>query len=109
VASDARELSRRLPTSVTEDDEGAAQIVADAMRPLIFDVEQLLDERRWSEALAELKEGDDAFADERWRDAVREYYRAVESGLKYRLQEAGVSSARRARFGSSPQPRPSTT
>lgn len=91
VASDARELSRTLPMSVTEDDEGAAQIVADAMRPLILDVEQLLDERGWSEALAELKEGDNAFADERWRDAVREYYRAVESGLKYRLQEAGVS------------------
>jgi hypothetical protein len=91
VASDAGELSRRLPMSVTEDDEGAAQIVADAMRPLLLDVEQLLDERRWSEALAELEKGGDAFADERWRDAVREYYRAVESGLKYRLQEAGVS------------------
>ena len=93
VASDPHELAKALPVSATEDDEGAEQIVADAMRALIFDVEQLLDARGWSEALAELKEGDDAFADERWRDAVREYYRAVESGLKYRLAEAGATFA----------------
>jgi hypothetical protein len=90
VATDPNLLARTLPISATEDDEGAAQIVSDALRPLIFDVEQLLEERGWSEARAELKEGDNAFADERWRDAVREYYRAVESGLKYRLNEARV-------------------
>jgi hypothetical protein len=79
--------------SATEDDEGAAQIVSDAMQTLILDVEQLLKARGWSEALAELKEGDDAFAEERWRDAVRECYRAAESGLKYRLVEAGAPFA----------------
>jgi hypothetical protein len=44
----------------------------------------VLDERGWSEALAELKEGDDAFADEPWRDAVREYDRAVEDRTRAR-------------------------
>lgn len=93
VTTDPNELAKTLPVSGTEDDEGAEQIVADAMRTLIFDVEQLLEARGWSEALAELKEGDDAFAYERWRDAVREYYRAAESGLKYRLAEADATFA----------------
>jgi hypothetical protein len=96
VATHPDELAKTLPVSAIEDDEGAEQIVADAMQTLIFDVEQLLEARGWLEALAELKEGDDAFADERWRDAVREYYRAVESGLKYRLAEVGATFAHSA-------------
>lgn len=90
VASDPREVARTLPVSSTEDDEGTAQLVADAMGQLILDVEQLLGERGWAEALRELREGDDAFAEGRWRDAVREYYRAVESALKYRLAETSI-------------------
>lgn len=93
VATDPNELAKTLPVTPTEDDDGAAQIVSDAMQTLILDVEQLLEARGWSEALGELKEGDDAFAEERWRDAVREYYRAAESGLKYRLVEAGATFA----------------
>jgi HEPN domain len=91
VATDACGLARALPLTAADDAEIGSEIVSDALRPLILDCEQLLRERGWTEASAELDEGDRAFADERWRDAVREYYRAVESGLKYRLTEAGVT------------------
>jgi hypothetical protein len=90
IATDPRELSRLLPLNGADDAEIGAEIVNDAMRPLILDCEQLLRERGWTEALNELEEGDTAFSDERWRDAVREYYRSVESGLKYRLSEAAL-------------------
>ena len=109
VATNPSERAKTLPVSATEDDEGAAQIASDAMRTLILDVEQLLNARGWSEALAELKEGDDAYANERWRDAVREYYRAAESGLKYRLDDVGVVTANRALLNGSPQPPPRMT
>jgi len=91
VGTDTRELARTLPVSATDDAEIGAEIVGDAMRSLILDCEQMLRDRDWTEALKELEDGDRAFDDERWRDAVREHYRAVESGLKYRLSEAGVS------------------
>jgi hypothetical protein len=93
VAIDPRELARMLPVSAADDAELGAEIVSDALRPLILDCEQLLRERGWTEALNEVEEGDTALADERWRDAVREYYRAVESALKYRLSEGGIGYA----------------
>ncbi len=91
VGSDQAVLARTLPVRASDDADAGAQVVSDAMRPLILDCEQLLREREWTEALSELQSGDAAYADDRWADAVREYYRAVESGLKYRLDEAGVS------------------
>ncbi len=95
VASDPRELARRLPVGGAEDAEIGSKIVSDVMQPLILDCEQLLSARGWTDALTELEEGDTAFEEERWRDAIREYYRAVGSGLKYRLNERDV------RYGSS--------
>jgi hypothetical protein len=87
---DARDLARELPTSSAEDEEASANVVPDALRDLIVSVEDLLDKRGWAGAATELQRGDDQFRDGHWIDATREYYAALESGLKHRMDEAGV-------------------
>jgi hypothetical protein len=87
---DARRLSQELPASATEDDAAGTDVAPDALRELVLDVEQLLAWRGWSGAARELERGDDQYRDGHWTDAVREYYAALESGLKHRLDEAGV-------------------
>jgi hypothetical protein len=91
VMTDSERLASTLPVTEADDLMLGASIVPDAMQTLIFDCEQLLAERGWTEALRELEAGDSALAGERWVEAVREYYRAVESGMKYRLAEVDVS------------------
>lgn len=54
-------------------------------------VEELLEEHSWTAALEELREGDRQFEQGHWVDAIGDYYTAVESGLKYLLEGAGVS------------------
>ena len=58
------------------------------MRELILSVEDLLARREWTGAAGELQSGDDQYRDGHWIDAVREYYSALESGLKHRLDKA---------------------
>jgi len=87
---DHRALQRELPTSGAEDEEGAEAVTSDALRELITSVENLLTKREWAGAARELRRGDDQYRNGDWTDAVREYYAALESALKHRLDEAGV-------------------
>ena len=87
----ARELARELPTNAEEDESAGANVVPDALRDLILSVEDLLTRRGWEGAARELRDGDDQYGEGHWTDAVREYYRALESALKHRLDEAGAT------------------
>lgn len=51
----------------------------------------MVERLRWSAALDELRAGDAQYADGNWLNAVREYYSALESGLKYALHTDGES------------------
>jgi hypothetical protein len=84
------QFRRTLPVTATDDEDMHALVVPDALRELITSCEQLLDERGWSGALTELRLGDQQYAVQHWADAVGEYFNAIESGLKYRLDEANV-------------------
>jgi hypothetical protein len=90
---DTRALARALPVSAAEDEDAVANIAPDAMGDLIVGVEDLLKKRGWTGAMRELERGDDQYRDGHWTDAVREYYAALESGLKHRLDEAPVEYA----------------
>lgn len=96
VQRDARELARELPTSAADDEEATPSVAADALREVILSVEDLLEKRKWVGAARELQEGDRQYEEGHWVDAVREYYSALESGLKHRLDEAGIDYSRRA-------------
>jgi hypothetical protein len=85
------ELGRRLPTTATDDEEAHTPVVADTLRELITDVDELLQRRGWSGARAELARGDKQYGASHWVDAVSEYYAAVESGLKHRLDEVSIA------------------
>jgi hypothetical protein len=89
----ARDLSRMLPISAAEDEAASADVAPDALRDLILDVEQLLAQREWAGAARELARGDDQYREGHWTDAVREYYAALESGIKHRLDESGATYA----------------
>jgi hypothetical protein len=91
VQRDNRELANELPTSAAEDEDATANVAADALRDVILSVEGLLDEREWGGAARELQVGDEQYREGHWTDAVREYYRALESGLKHRLDELSVT------------------
>jgi hypothetical protein len=88
---DARQLSRALPTSAEEDEDASADVAPDALGDLILNVDGLLERRGWAGAARELARGDDQYRSGHWIDAVREYYAALESALKHRLDEAGVT------------------
>jgi hypothetical protein len=85
-------LRASLPVSVGEDQEALPAVVPDVLKELILSCEQLLQVRRWTNALDELRRADQQYAKEDWVNAVREYYSALESGLKYALQSEGDSS-----------------
>jgi hypothetical protein len=88
---DNRRLSRELPINAAEDEDAAENVAPDVLGELILDVEALLAKRGWTGAERELARGDDQYREGDWMDAVREYYAAAESGLKHRLDEAGVA------------------
>jgi hypothetical protein len=90
---DARRRSAELPINAAEDEVAGPDAAPDALRDLILDVEDLLTKRGWAGAARELARGDDHYRDRHWTDAVREYYSAVESGLKHRLDEHDVEYA----------------
>ena len=85
---DKRELARELPTSAAEDGAASANVARDALHDLILSVEDLLAKRNWAGAARELQRGDDQYREGHWTDAVREYYAALESALKHRIDEA---------------------
>jgi len=91
LAGDEAELRKTLPTSATEDEVAHSSVAPGALDQVITSCEQMLVRRGWKAALTELRRGDEQYQDCHWVDAVSEYYSAVESGLKYRLEEAGVS------------------
>lgn len=90
---DGRHLSGELPISAAEDEDAGAAIPADALQQLILSVEDLLAQRGWTGATRELARGDEQYREEHWIDAVREYYAALESGLKHLLDEAEAAYA----------------
>jgi hypothetical protein len=91
LTQDEAELARRLPTTATEDEQAHTPVAPEAMRQVIGSVDALLSSRGWSGAQTELARGDQQYAAGHWVDAVSEYYAALESGLKHRLDEASVS------------------
>lgn len=91
LVRDEAALRRELPRTATEDEEAHMAVAPDVLAEVIRSCEQLLEQRGWTSALGELRRGDAQHADGHWADAVSEYYAAVESGLKLRLDEAGVA------------------
>jgi hypothetical protein len=66
-------------------------VAPDALALVIRSCEDMLRRKGWDNALAELHQGDARSKQGDWIGAVREYYMAVESGLKYRLGETGAA------------------
>jgi hypothetical protein len=84
-------LDSELPTSATHDSEASMVVAQDALGQVIWTCEQMLERRGWETAMRELATGDREYEDGDWVNAVREYYAALESGLKYALTDAGVA------------------
>ena len=93
LARDEAELRRAFPASATEDEAAHATVVPDVLDALITSCEGLLRNRNWTAALDELGRGDVAHRESNWVEAVREYYSAIESGLRYRITETGEEVA----------------
>lgn len=91
LARDEEALRRDLPTTAADDEEAHAAVARDALAALIASVDQLLEQRGWEGARRELARGDRQYDEGHWVDAVGEYYSALESGLKHRLDEAGAT------------------
>jgi hypothetical protein len=95
--SSEAELAERLPLNAAEDPEAATTpVVPDAMATLITSVEQLVRERNWTGVERELRAGDEQYDKREWKNAVGEYYSALESGLKHRLDEEGIAYSENA-------------
>jgi hypothetical protein len=84
-------LESELPTSATHDSEASVVVAQDALGHVIWTCEQMLERRGWETAVRELSKGDREYEDGDWVNAVREYYAALESGLKYALADAGFA------------------
>jgi hypothetical protein len=89
LARDEDALRRTFPRTATEDEEAHVTIVPDVLSNVITSCEQMLRDRAWTSSLDELGRGDARYAEKNWSDAVSEYYSAVESGLRYLIDEAG--------------------
>jgi HEPN domain-containing protein len=88
---DERLLRTKLPVMPTEDEEAHTPVAPDALRQVITSCEQMLERRGWTTALEDLRKADNEYADKDWVNAVRDYYSALESGLKYALHEEGAN------------------
>lgn len=91
VAENPALLQVQLPITPTHDEVALLPVASDALSNVIWSCEQLLEQRGWETALRELEAGDREYADENWVNAVREYYSALESGLKYALSDNGTT------------------
>jgi hypothetical protein len=93
LARDEEALRRAFPRDASEDEHAHTAVVPDVVTELVTSVGQALRSRGWSSALDELARGDARYRESRWADAVGEYYSAIESGLRYRIDEAGATVA----------------
>jgi hypothetical protein len=93
LARDEEALRLVLPRNTSEDEEVHTPVVPDVVTELVMSVEQALRARGWASALDELARGDARYREGKWADAVGEYYSALESGLRYRIDEAGATAA----------------
>ena len=93
LARDEEALRQAFPRNASEDEHAHTAVVPDVVSELVTSVEQALRARAWTSALDELARGDTRYREGKWADAVGEYYSAVESGLRYRIDEAGASVA----------------
>jgi hypothetical protein len=91
VYEDPAQLETQLPMTPTHDEIALLPVAPDALSDVIWSCKQLLKQRGWDTAMSELEAGDREYADGNWVNAVREYYRALESGLKYALTDAGAT------------------
>lgn len=91
VDHSGRDLLNASEFRVTAAGRREVREIASRPRPALDSgCEQALEQRGWLSALEELHEGDAQLAETHWIDAIADYYRAVESGLKLSLEEAGV-------------------
>jgi hypothetical protein len=88
---DERLLRTKLPVNATEDEEAHAHVAPDALRQVITSCEQMLEQNGWRTALTNIRNADNEYADGNWVNAVRDYYAALESGLKFALHEEGAT------------------
>jgi hypothetical protein len=93
LARDEEALRQAFPRNASEDEQVHTAVVPDVVAELVTSVEQALRTHGWTSALDELACGDARYRDGKWADAVGEYYSAVESGLRYRIDESGASVA----------------
>jgi len=91
LVRDEAALRTQLPVCAADDESAHLPLPRDLLINLITSTEALLRERQWDGALRELGRGDTQYDAKHWTDAVREYYAAIESGLKHRLDEEGVA------------------
>jgi hypothetical protein len=90
LVRDEAALRTSLPVSASDDESAHLSVSRDMLLDLITSMEELLRKRQWDGALRELERGDTQYDAKHWTDAVREYYAAIESGLKHRLDEEGI-------------------
>jgi hypothetical protein len=88
---DPAQIDDHLPMTPTHDDNALLPVAPDALSEVIWSCKQLLEQRGWETALRELESGDRECANRNWVNAVRQYYSALESGLKYALTEIGAT------------------
>jgi hypothetical protein len=94
LSADERALDAQLPTTATADTAAHTSVSADALDEIITSCQNILQQRGWQSARSELERGDLQYRDGHWADAVGEYYSALESGLKYRLDELDTAYGR---------------
>jgi hypothetical protein len=99
LLDDPRLMREMLPVSATEDEDAHAVVAPDALRQVIRSCEQMLEHRGWESALDELLKADNEYTDGDWVNAVRDYYAALESGLKYALHAEGASFSKSIALG----------
>jgi len=91
VYEDPAQMDEQLPITPTHDETVLLPVTSDVLSTVIWSCEQLLEARGWENALSDLAAGDREYANKNWVNAVREYYSALESGLKYALTEVGAT------------------
>lgn len=91
VYEDPAQLEAQLPATPTHDEIALLPVASDVLSEVIWSCEQLLEQRGWGTALQELEAGDREYTNRNWVNAVREYYSALESGLKCALAEIGAT------------------
>jgi hypothetical protein len=93
LLDDPRRVDATYPVTPTDDTAALPRVAPDALSTVIQDCEQMLEQRGWASAATELHRGDVEYRKGNWINAVREYYAALESGLKYALHQENIDYA----------------